>query len=127
MTIFSDIPAITRVNGYDQINCPAGAKLNIELSVITAAGTPQTMTGWTLAFVIRDIAAERLMLSKTTAAGITITDGSGTDDLAIAAIDAADTEGFEGVYSGAFWRTDGTYDAPLWAGKIVFTKVARQP
>ena len=101
----------------------------LRIDVVTEDGgaTPQTMTGWTLAFVIRDIAAERLMLSKTTAAGITITDGSGTDDLAIAAIDAADTEGFEGVYSGAFWRTDGTYDAPLWAGKIVFTKVARQP
>lgn len=97
--------------------------------VTTTAGgaTPQTMTNWDLAFVVRD-GRGNAVVAKTTGSGITIGNGSGTDDRATVTITETDiSEGWaEGrMYRGALWRTDT--DVPLWDGVVHLRRAASQP
>lgn len=86
------------------------------------------MTGWALAFVVR--LGSSLVLSKATSGGgITIGNGSGTDDRATVAIADTDTAGWTAGrdYSWALWRTDDGSDTPLAYGPCRIVYVAAQP
>ena len=127
MTIKSDIPASQTVNGNEQVNFPAGAMRTHRIDVVDSLGSPQSMAGWSLAYVWRN-AVDRLVLNKATGGGgVVIGNGTAANDRAVVTIDAADTDGFAGEYEAALWRTDTTNDDPLWVGTVVVTKVARQP
>ena len=101
----------------------------VRIDVVTEEGgvTPQTMTGYALAFVIREQVTDALVCTKTTPSGITIGNGAGTDDRATVAI--ADTDILHPPgrnYYGALWRTDEGSDTPLWAGPVIILKAAPQ-
>ena len=106
-----------------------GADQLREVDVVTVDGgsTPQTMTGWQLAFVVR--LGEVLMLSKTTGAGITIGDGAGTGDRASIDIEDTDTEAWTPgqLYRWALWRSDTGDETPLAFGKLAIIDVAALP
>lgn len=97
-------------------------------NVTTTEGgaTPQAMTGWSLQFVIRRRSDSALVVSKTTASGIAIGNGNGTDDRATVTIGETDITGWTPgrEYEGALWRTDT--DVPLWAGTVWLRKAAAQ-
>ncbi len=123
MTVHADIPERTG----DEVNFPRGAKRAHRITVVDSADAAQAMTGWSLAYVWRD-ANESAALTKTTSSGITIGNGSATDDRATVTIDAADTAALTGQkYTWALWRTDGTNDDVLAEGTLVLSRVAQQP
>lgn len=128
MTIRTDIPEITvDSSGYRQVNFPQGAVRSHRIDVLTSAGAAQTMTGWALAYIWRDRNGAS-KLSKTTSSGITIGNGSGTDDRATVSIAQADTLTLApGKYSWALWRTDSTNDDVLAEGTLILAAVAAQP
>lgn len=101
-------------------------------NVTTTPGgaTPQTMTGFSLAFVIRDSKpGGSLVVSKATGgSGITIGDGNGTNDRATVTLAETDipTSWPEGKhYRGSLWRTD--VDVPIWDGVVWLRRAADQP
>ena len=100
-----------------------------EIDVVTVDGgsTPQTMTGWALTFVVR--LGDVLMLSKTTVSGITIGNGSGTDDRATIDIEDTDTESWTPGqrYRWALWRSDTGNETPLAHGRLAIIDVAALP
>ena len=99
--------------------------IDVEQSDLT---TPQTMTGWALAFVLRS-SDDRLVVNKATGgSGITIGNGAGTNDRATVALADTDTTGWPAAraYSWARWRTDDSTDVPLAYGPAVLVKVAAQ-
>lgn len=129
MTILSDITEYTLdASNRKQVNFPAGAKRVHRIDVEDSAGAPQTMTGWSLSYVWRVQVTGELAFSKATGgSGITIGNGSGTDDRATVTIDRADTVNLEGtVYDWALWRTDGTDDDLLAGGTLVLAQLADQ-
>lgn len=128
MTIHVDIPEFSPdADGNLQVNFPRGGKRSHKIKVTDASGNPQAMTGWSLAYIWRD-AVGNAVVTKTTASGITVGDGDGTDDLATVTVDAADTSAQTGKkYAWALWRTDSTNDDPLATGTLVLSQVAAQP
>ena len=69
--------------------------------------TPQTMTGWALTWELKVSATGATSLSKTTASGIAIGNGVGTDDRATVTIAKANTSALdEGTYFHQLRRTD---------------------
>lgn len=103
-----------------------GANQQHRLDITTSAGAAQTMTGWSLAYVWRNTAKARVV-SKATSAGITIGNGSGTDDRATVQLDPADTAALPpGRYDWALWRSDSTNDVPLAFGTLELTRAAAQ-
>lgn len=106
----------------------ADTTLRIDVTTTDGGATPQTMTGWALAFYLRR-ANDVLLVSKTTGDGITIGNGSGTDDRATVAITDTDMAGIEPPgreYRFALWRTDDGSDIPIAYGNAVLRKVAGQ-
>lgn len=102
----------------------------VQIDVVTEDGgsTPQDMTGYALAFVIRRRTDGALVCSKTTSAGITIGNGAGTGDRATITITDADILHQPGTnYYGALWRTDEGSDTPYWAGPVTIAQAAPQP
>ena len=91
--------------------------------------TPADMTGWTLAFYVRQKTTDgTLKLTKTTTSGIQIVNGAGVNTRANVSIARADTLGWEeGNYYFSLWRTDNPNDVPLSYGSVYMTKVAAQP
>lgn len=129
MTIHTDIPEFTLdTSGRKQVNFPAGALRLHRIDVEDSAESPQNMTGWTLSYVWREANGQLAFSKGTGGSGITIGNGSGTNDRATVTIDRADTQGLRGsVYSWALWRTDGTSDDPLATGTLRLVQVADQP
>jgi hypothetical protein len=127
--IRTDVPEYTiDSNGRRVANFAIGAAKSWRVDVLDSTGAAQNMTGWSLAFVIRDAqGAEKL--SKTTGGGtISIGNGSGTGDRATVTLVNADTQNLQpGRYEWALWRTDSTNDDPLAFGEIVLARAARQP
>ena len=107
----------------------ADADHTVRVDVTTEDGgtTPQTMTGWALAFVIRDHAGNSVV-SKTTSSGITIGNGDGTDDRATISIADTDTTYWEAgqKYRWALWRTNDGSDIPLAYGPCTILEAADQ-
>lgn len=116
---------------------------NIELFIATdqqvlidvddGAGVAQNMGAWALAFVVRPRAqvgtGEPEIVSKATGSGITVGNGSGTNDRATVAI--ADTDLPASLtpgrgYHATLWRTDAGTDVPLWYGTVTLKAVAQQ-
>lgn len=134
MTVRSDIEAYTIASGVKTANFPVGAAKTLRINVTDSAGAAQTMTGWSLQFVLRqgDLDAggqngAAKVTKATGGSGITIGNGSGTDDRASVALTYADTSNLPpGIYNGALWRTDSTNDDPLWVGNIVLTPAGKQ-
>lgn len=128
MTIRTDIPEFTTdAAGNLHVNFPAGAKRNHWVNVTDENGAAQNMTGWSLAYVWRDVRGAIVFSKATGGSGITIGNGAGTNDRATTAIDAADTQGLAGEYSWALWRTDSTNDDPLAVGTVYVSPIAAQP
>lgn len=104
-----------------------GADLAPTYDVTNAAGSPQAMTGWALAYVWRDRDGRRVLAKATGGSGITIGNGSGTDDRATIALDPADTAALApGRYDWALWRSDSENDVPLAWGTLELTRAAAQ-
>lgn len=110
------------------IYAEADITLTVDVKTTDGGATPQTMTGWALAFVLRSTDG-RLILSKATSgAGITIGTGSGTDDRATIVIADTDTTGWTAgrSYEWSLWRSDALSDIPLAYGPATLTHVAAQ-
>lgn len=135
MTIRSDIAAYTiDASGRRVANFPVGAAKTLRVDVLDSTGAAQNMTGWSLAAVLRagDIDANGMngaakVSLATGGSGITIGNGSGTNDRASLAFAYADTKDLApGTYNITLWRTDGENDDPLWVGNVVLTPATRQ-
>ncbi len=83
--------------------------------------TPQTLTGWALAYEIKASPGEAALISKTTGGGeIAFSNGSGTNDRATITIDDDDTEALEpGKYYHQLRRTDAGSEQLLSFGDVV--------
>lgn len=128
MTIRTDIPEYTLdASGRKQVNFPPGAKRTHRIDVEDSAGAAQAMSGWTLAYVWRDERGNVVVSKATGGSGITVGNGSGTNDRATVTIDRTDTISLQGRYRWALWRTDGTDDDLLAEGTVVVPAVADQP
>lgn len=92
--------------------------------------TPQSMTGWSLTFIMRaGFTDDQFEIIKTTAVdgGITISSHSGTDDKASISLLRADTLNWpSGNAQYSLWRSDDPNDEPLAYGTIYLTNVAGQ-
>lgn len=105
----------------------AGEDKSLVFNVTDTSGNPQTMTGWTLEFVIRRYTAQPTAdLSKTTTGGaIAISNGSGTNDRATVTIAAADTLGMTpALYNYALHRTDSGGAQVLAYGTLLLQQAA---
>lgn len=99
-----------------------------DVKTTEGGATPQAMTGWSVAFVVRRRSDNALVVSKATGgSGITIGDGVGTNDRATVTIGETDITGWTPgrEYKGALWRTDT--DVPLWAGPVWLREAAALP
>lgn len=107
-----------------------GSDHSVRVDVVTEDGgtTPQTMTGWALACVVRRSDGILVCNKATGGSGITIGNGSGTDDRATITIARADTLNHVAGkdYSWALWRTDDGSDIPLAYGPCRIVEVAGQ-
>jgi hypothetical protein len=87
------------------------------------AAPPGDMTGWTLAFVIRDAIAGSVVLTKTT--GITLDDaGRGNVRIALAADDTSSLTPSAGLSAskGYVWdlrRTDAGFERSIAGGALI--------
>ena len=89
--------------------------------------TAQSMTGWSLEFVIRRDDDLALVTKATGGSGITIGNGVGTDDRATIVVAAVDTLGLTpGWFTYGVWRTDTTNDVLLTFGRCYLTKASAQ-
>jgi hypothetical protein len=107
------------------LNADSTVQVNVKQSDGTTA---QTMTGWALAFVLRRTDGVLVLNKATGGSGITIGDGSGTDDRATVAIADTDTAGWTAGrdYEWSLWRGDAGSDIPLAYGPAVLKKAAAQ-
>lgn len=104
------------------------ASLRIDVKTTDGGATPQTMTGWALAFAVRRTGDDALVCSYTTSAGITIGNGAGTDDRAtVAVVDTDVTHPKGNNYEWSLWRTDAGSDIPLAYGPCIIKRAAPQP
>lgn len=104
----------------------AGETKQLQFSVTDSADSPQTMTGWTLEFVIRtQVGATTALLTKTTASGIAIANGAGTNDRATVTLTAANTTAVgAGTFSYALRRSDSGSEQVLAYGSLVIRQAA---
>ena len=99
-----------------------GEDRTIHIDVDQADGTtPQNMTGWALTWELLSSNSGPALLTKTTAAaGISITNGDGTNDRAAVTINDTDTEPLAGgVYYYRLRRTDAGNEVVLTYGSAV--------
>jgi hypothetical protein len=91
----------------------------------TAAGTPTTMTGYGLAFVVRQKDGDLILSKASGGNGISLVSVGGTNDAADVTIARADTLAQpEQWATWALWRTDT--DRPLAVGTVYLTAAAAQ-
>ncbi len=78
------------------------------------------MTGWALTWELQDSPADSPHFSKTVGSGISIGNGSGTDDRATITVADTDTESLEpGLYYHQLRRTDAGSERVLSFGTVV--------
>jgi phenylpyruvate tautomerase PptA (4-oxalocrotonate tautomerase family) len=94
--------------------------------------TMQNITGWALAFYIRQRdGSDKKLLTKTTVSGITIAgsynaDQSTNTQRATVSIDDTDTDHWQpGGYSYALWRTDASNETVLAYGTLHLKKATQ--
>jgi hypothetical protein len=105
-----------------------GAQIVLQFRVEDSADPPaaQVMTGWALEFKVSvdPETTTAALISKTTGSGITIGNGTGTNDQASVSLQPADTWSSSTfvVDPGDYWyslrRTDSGFETPLIWGKI---------
>lgn len=86
--------------------------------------TPQVMTGWALEWRLETDRQGVVLLTKTTAAGITIENGAGTDDRATITVDRADDVTAAASWH-ELWRTDAGTVLLLSFGSVLVQKTAK--
>ena len=99
-----------------------GEDKTIEIDVVQSDGsTAQTMTGWALTWELkRSQFHSTVLISKTTASGISIGNGDGTDDRASITVADTDTEDLEpGTYYHQLRRSDAGSEVILSRGDAV--------
>lgn len=103
----------------------AGEDRTVDVDVKQSDGTtPQTMTGWALTWELREGRTGAVRLSKTTAAGVVIMNGAGTNDRARISIAKADTVGLAPrVYHHELRRTDAGSSLVLCFGDAHLLKM----
>lgn len=96
----------------------AGEAATFRYDVTEADGvTAQVMTGWALTWELKTSRTGTVLLTKTVGDGVTIGNGSGTDDRASVAVDAEDTEAIAaGIYHQQLRRTDAGSEKVLSFG-----------
>lgn len=95
----------------------AGDKATFRIPVVQDDDTtPQDMSSWTLEFTLSRGSGFSAAVTKTTSSGITITNGSATNDRADVVLDAADTLGLAGNYRYSLRRTDSGEELELAFG-----------
>ncbi len=101
--------------------------VQIDVTTTDGGATPQTMTGWTLEFILRRLPGDEVIATvTTTGGGISIGNGSGTDDRATVTLaDTAIAASPGRNYAGALWRTDSGSANPLWEGPVQIKRAAR--
>ena len=102
--------------------------LRVDVTDGAATPAPQTMTGWALAAVVRSTDGALVVNTSTGGNGITIGDGSGTNDRATITLTDTDMTGWPPgrAYEWALWRTDAGTDIPLAYGQCTLKRVAAQ-
>ena len=102
-----------------------GERKQAVFDIVDEAEAAQTMTGWTLSFgMYRAGATGNAITPKTTASGIAISNGDGTDDRATVTVDAADTASLlAGTYYYELERTDSGAEQKLAFGTIILRNV----
>ena len=109
-----------RTNITQTDNYILGEDKQLQFLVVDSAGSAQTMTGWALEFIVRsDPDSASTAISKTTASGIAISNGNGTDDRATVTIADDDTVALRpGLYYYAIRRTDAGSEQVLAFGTV---------
>ena len=99
-----------------------GEHKSVLIDVVQSDGTtPQTMTGWALAWELKDSKDGTVLITKTTADGISIGNGLGTGDRATVTVESDD---YANVPSGGgllyhqLYRTDVDSEALLSFGDV---------
>lgn len=101
----------------------AGADHTLQILVVDAAGAPQTMTGWSLMWVMRSPSADgsgAAVVTKVSPGSITLTSVGGVNNQATVSILRADTLAVApGKYGHTLWRTDTGLYTPIAYGLCV--------
>lgn len=101
-----------------------GEDKQIKIAIVDADDAPLDISGFTLRWTLETDAGVDV-IEKTTGNGITVENGSGTNDRAVIAIDAADTESLDpATYRHALWRTDSPAAQVLSEGSAVLKQAA---
>ena len=102
-----------------------GERKQLVFDIVDESEAAQTMTGWTLAFnMYRAGTSGAAVVSKTTASGIGISNGAGTNDRATVTVPASDTASLlAGVYYYELERTDSGAEQKLAFGTIILRNV----
>ena len=97
-----------------------GEDKQVQFLVVASTGAAQTMTGWALEFIVRpDPDSTTSTISKTTASGIALSNGNGTNDRATVTITDDDTVNLRpGLYYYALRRTDSGSEQVLAFGTL---------
>lgn len=88
----------------------------LQFTVTDSAGAAVNITGWTLEWVLSNEPGGTALLTKTTASGITITNGAG--GVFTVTLAAADLALNPGVYYYRTWRTDSGAEQSLAFGAL---------
>lgn len=105
-----------------------GEDRSLVIDVTSDGTTPQTMTGWALTWELMDRKGGTALITKATGgSGITIGNGSGTNDRATVVITDADTEAITqgaGTYYHVLRRTDSGSETVLAFGDFYLQRAS---
>lgn len=123
MTIRTDLEEYTVDSANRRVvQFPRGAAKSWRHDIEDSAGDPQNMTGWSLGFAIYTTSDVARVSKATGGSGITIGNGSGTNDRATVTLTHADTRDLKsGLYQWALWRTDAGFENVLGFGTLVLS------
>ena len=124
MTILTDIPEWSFVDGRRWLNFPTGGYRIHSISCTNPNGEAQSMAGWDLKYVWRNENGNAVV-EKTTEVGGGI---EVTADVADVTLDPDDTVALpSGRYFFALWKDDENNGDPIAAGTLVLSAVAVRP
>jgi hypothetical protein len=113
-----------------------GEDRSLVFDVTSDGTTPQTMTGWSLTWELLTRRGGTILITKSTGgSGITIGNGSGTNDRATVVVSDTDTEGIAttlgvdidqvaGTYFHVLRRTDSGSESVLAFGDVVLQQAS---
>ena len=102
----------------------AGEDRSLEYLVNDSAGADLDMGAFALTWELKDsLDSDAALITKTVGSGITVANGTGTNDKATVAVDDVDTEGLDGSYFHILRRTDAGSESVLSFGKVRITSL----